>query len=89
VYFHQQKFAEAAEAARNGIDANPSFSNAHAILAAALMRLGRVDDAKAAFRDVFELQPGFTIGGFMRLANFEPAMSRNLADAWRELNVPE
>ena len=89
VYFHQQKFAEAADAARSAVDANPSFSNAHAVLAAALVRLGRVEEAKAALQAVFALQPSFTISGFMRLANFDPAMSRQLADAWRETGVPE
>jgi adenylate cyclase len=89
VYCNQRKFNEAAAAARSAIDANPSFSNAHAILAAARASSARPRWNSAALREVFALQPGFTIAVFGKLADFDPAMWCNLADAWRQLGVPE
>jgi Flp pilus assembly protein TadD len=88
-YFHSQRYGDAADAARNVVDSNPSFSIARAILAAALMRLGRVEEAKAAARAVLECQPSFTIRGTLVNVGLEPTVFRPLADAWREVGLPE
>jgi len=42
-YFHSQRYGDAADAARNVIAANLAYSIPRAILAAALVRLGRLD----------------------------------------------
>ena len=47
-YFHTKRCADAADAAQSAIDSNPGFSIARAVLAAALMRLGQVEEARAA-----------------------------------------
>ena len=52
--------------ARRTIDADPHFSTGHAMLAAALAKLGRV--AEAAADHVLQIEPGFTIRGLTRLA---------------------
>jgi adenylate cyclase len=88
-YFYTQRYEDAADAARSVIDANPSFSISRAILTAALMRLGRVEEAKATARTVLERQPSFTIRGTSLIVKFEPTMFRRLADAWREVGLPE
>ncbi len=88
-YFHTQRYRDAADAARSAIDSNPGFSILHAVLTAALMRLGRVQEAKAAAQAVLECQPSFTIHGLSRTVELEPAVFRLFADAWREAGLPE
>jgi tetratricopeptide (TPR) repeat protein len=55
------RFDEAAVAARRAIENNPRFSFLHTLLAAALGRLGRIEDAKAVARQVLALQPNFKV----------------------------
>jgi TolB-like protein/tetratricopeptide (TPR) repeat protein len=88
-YFHRQRYADAADAAQNVVDANPVYSLPRAILAAALMRLGRVDEATAMARTVLEREPAFTIKGTSRYAELEAAVFKPFADAWREVGLPE
>ncbi len=88
-YFHNQRYGDAADAARSVIDANPGYSLPRAILSAALMRLGRIDEAKVMAQTVLEREPSFTIHGTSRYAELEPAVFRPMADAWREVGLPE
>jgi adenylate cyclase len=88
-YFYTQRYGDAADAARSAIDANPGFSIPRAVLAAALMRLGRVEEAKAAVQGVLECEPSFTVYGTLANVGLEPAVSGPLADAWREVGLPE
>jgi adenylate cyclase len=88
-YFHGQRYGDAVDAARSVIDANPGYSLPRAILAAALVRLGRVDEAKAMAQTVLEREPSFTIHGTSRYAELEPMVFRPMADAWREAGLPE
>jgi adenylate cyclase len=87
-YFHSQRYEEAADAARGAIDANPSFSIPWAIRAAALMQLGRMDEAKAAAEKVLAFQSSFTIRDFL-LYGAAPAVLTPLADALRKVRLPE
>ncbi len=88
-YFHTKRYGDAADAARSAIDANPSFGIIRAILAAALTRLGRVDEAKAAARGLLEREPSWTVHGQLDIMGFEPTVSGPFADAWREIGLPE
>jgi len=88
-YFHSQKYADAAEAARNAIDGNPVYSIPRAFLTAALVRLGRMEEAKAMAKTVLECDPSFTIRGTSLYSELEPAVFRPMADAWREAGLPE
>jgi adenylate cyclase len=88
-YFHRQKYTDAAEAARNVIDVNPVYSLPRAFLTAALVRLGRMEEAKAMAKTVLECDPSFTIRGTSLYAELEPAVFRPMADAWREAGLPE
>jgi len=88
-YFNGKKYEDAADAARSVIAANPAYSLPRAILAAALVRLGRFDEAKATAQTVLEREPSFTIHGTARYAELEPAVFRPMADAWREAGLPE
>jgi adenylate cyclase len=88
-YFHSQRYGDAADAARNVIAANSAYSIPRAILAAALVRLGRLDEAKAMAQTVLEREPSFTIHGTARYSELEPAVFRPFAEAWREAGLPE
>jgi TolB-like protein/tetratricopeptide (TPR) repeat protein len=88
-YFYSQRYDDAAEAAQNVVDANPVYSLPRAILAGALMRLGRVDEAKAMAQTVLDREPTFTIRGTARYAELDPAVYKPFADAWREIGLPE
>ena len=87
-YFHSKRYADAAEAARSVIDVNPVYSLPRAFLAAALIRLGRTEEAKAMARTVLECDPSFTIRGTSVYAELEPAVFQPFADAWREAGLP-
>lgn len=88
-YFHCQRYADAADAARNVIDANPVYSIPRALLTAALIRLGQVEEARAMAKTVLECDPSFTISGTSRYSELEPAVFRPMANAWREAGLPE
>ena len=88
-YFHSQRYGDAADAARNVIAANSAYSIPRAILAAALVRVGRLDEAKAMAQTVLEREPSFTIHGSARYSELEPAVFRPFAEAWREAGLPE
>jgi adenylate cyclase len=88
-YFHSQRYGDAADAARNVIAANSAYSIPRAILAAALVRLGRLDEAKTMAQTVLERVPSFTIHGTAQYSELEPAVFRPFAEAWREAGLPE
>jgi len=88
-YFDSHRYGDAADSARSVIAANSAYSLPRAILAAALVRLGRLDEARAAARTVLEHEPSFTIHGTARYSELEPAVFRPMADAWREAGLPE
>jgi len=87
-YFHSKRYADAADAARSVIDVNPVYSLPRAFLAAALVRLGRADEAKEIARTVLQCDPSFTIGGTAVYAELEPNVFRPFADAWRDVGLP-
>jgi TolB-like protein/tetratricopeptide (TPR) repeat protein len=88
-YFSCRRFKDAVDAARHVIDYNPSFSPARAVLAAALLRSDRSTEATDATRDLLAGEPDFTIHGFSRAIAVESKVFEPLAQAWRELGLPE
>jgi len=59
------------------------------LLAAALARLGRRDEAMASARQGLELQPGFTIASFVSGNFTSPERLAMLAEALRQAELPE
>ena len=55
-----------ASACGKAMEANPRFSLPQVLQAAALSFLGRDAEARASARRVSELEPSFTVGGFVR-----------------------
>jgi tetratricopeptide (TPR) repeat protein len=64
-YCAARDFERAVEASSQAAQTNPRFSLAHALHAAALSGLERQDEARAAMRRVIELEPQFTVAGFV------------------------
>jgi tetratricopeptide (TPR) repeat protein len=88
-YLHTKKHQDALTAARLAVESNPSFNIPHAFLAAALVRSGRIAEAKIAAQRVLELTPHFTIRGRSRLVGHVPEVFEPVAAAWREAGLPD
>src|SRR6516225_7381867 len=87
--FRQGRYEDAANAARKAVQRNPGFSYPHAILAAALVKLGHVDEAKAAAARVLALQPGFSIAEFWRVNDTAPEIAVPMTEALRVAGLPD
>jgi TolB-like protein/class 3 adenylate cyclase/Tfp pilus assembly protein PilF len=85
--------AEALVWLRRGIDANRNYSIAHFHLAAALARLGELDEARAAVQAGLALDPAFTIRRLKRLQiSDNPTLlagRERLIEGMRMAGVPE
>jgi Flp pilus assembly protein TadD len=88
-YLCTDRYSEAVDAAKNIIDVNPEYSYAYAFLAAALWRLGRTEEAKAAVRSVLKLQSTFTIKIFTNNFGYNLPAIKPMIDAWRAVGIPE
>lgn len=80
---------EACRAAYRSVRANPAHSITYVQLAAALVGLGRLDEAKAAAARVLELQPTFRYGRQFAGVNCAPALAAVLGEALRTAGLPE
>jgi len=81
--FCQGRYEDAANAARKAVQRNPGFSYPHVILAAALAKLGHIDEAKAAAARVLALQPGFSIAEFCAVNDPAPEIAAPMTEALR------
>jgi hypothetical protein len=57
------------------VQISPSFSLTHLILAAALAKLGEIDNAKATAARVLQLQPDFRLGRHFAGALYAPELA--------------
>jgi serine/threonine protein kinase/tetratricopeptide (TPR) repeat protein len=88
-HFFAAEWTDAAVAARRASQANPRFSVPVFLLAAALVRLGRLDEARSAAARLLELQPGFTVSGMVTGYAILTKRITMVGDALRELGLPE
>jgi adenylate cyclase len=87
--FQLEHYAEAANAARRAIQANPGFTACHVLFAAALAKSGRIDQAKAAAANVLALQPSFTVGVFCAGFGIPPPLATPLSEALHDAGLPD
>jgi TolB-like protein len=80
---------EAANAGRKATQSNPGFSFSHALLAASLVKLGRMDEAKAAISRVRDLQPNFSINRQCAAVGIIPEVAEPLIEALRTAELPD
>ncbi len=88
-HFFAGSFVDAASAAARAAAANPRFSVPRYLHAAALVRLGQIQEAKSLAEVVLELQPGFTITGLTSGNITTQERMSMLAAALREAGLPE
>jgi adenylate cyclase len=87
-YFLTGRYEKAANAARRAIQSGPNFSISHCFLAAPLVKLGRLEEGKAAAARVLALQPAFRSAGFCAALALPAALADPLQEAWREVGLP-
>lgn len=88
-HFHRGRYEEACYAAYRSVQANPRHSITHVQLAAALAKLGRLQEAKAAAARVLELHPTFRYGRQFAGVNCDPGLASSLGEALRIAGLPE
>jgi adenylate cyclase len=87
--FRQGGYEDSADAARKAIQRNPGFSYPRVILAAGLVKLGRIDEAKMEAVRVLALQPGFSIAEFCAANDPAPEIAVPMTEALRAVGLPE
>jgi adenylate cyclase len=87
-HFMCRRYEEAAISVRRAVQCNPSLSVTHSWLVAALAKLGRMDEAKAAAKQVLALQPSFSSSRFCAAIGATRALSEALTEVWHEAGLP-
>lgn len=88
-HFHAGRYEQAAQAAYKSVQSNPAHSITYVQLAAALSRLGRMQEAKAAAAKVMELHPGFRFSRQFAGVDCAPPLAAAMSDALRTVDLPE
>lgn len=88
-HFHRGRYEEACRAAYRAVQANPRHSITHVQLAAALAKLGRLQEARTTAARVLELHPTFHYGRQFQGVNCAPALAASLGEALRAAGLPE
>jgi adenylate cyclase len=88
-HFSRGDYQESANAARRAVQIQPSFSVAYCLLAAALAKLERLDQAKAAAQQVLTLEPSFSAGRYCVVLGLPAALAEPLTRAWLDAGLPE
>ena len=83
------RYEEAAAVARKAVQCSPGFSVCHMVLAAALAKLGRIEEAKTAGARALGLHPSFRYGAWLPSVNCVPELATSLSEAFREAGLPE
>jgi Flp pilus assembly protein TadD len=83
------RYEEACRAAYKSVQANPAHSITYVQLAAALAKLGRMDEARAAAARVRELHPTFRYSRQFAAVNCAPALVEVLGSALNAAGLPE
>jgi len=88
-HFRRGRYADAASAAYKSNRANPAHSITHVQIAAALAKLGRLAEARAAAAQVLRLHPTFRYSRQFAGVNCEPALAASMAEALSAAGLPE
>ena len=88
-HFLRGRYEEATAAVRRAIRSKPDFSISHMMLAAALVKLRRIDEAKAAAERVLALQPNFSSSGQCAAVGCTPALAEPFIEALRAAGLPD
>ena len=87
-HFLRGRYDEAAHAARRAMHSNPSLSVSHSLLAAIIVKLGRIDAAKAMTPQVLALDPSFSAAKFCTAIGIPIVLAEPLSEAWSAAGLP-
>ena len=87
-HFCLDRFDAAARSAYRAVQANPSHSISYMLLAAALARLGRLEEGRAAAARVLELQPAFGYRRQFAGVDCAPALAATLGPGLDAVGLP-
>jgi TolB-like protein len=88
-HFHLGRYDKAAQTAYRSVHANPAHSITYVQLAAALTKLGRLEEAKAAAAKVLELHPTFRYSRQFAGVGCAPTLAASMGEALRTAGLPE
>jgi len=88
-HFHLGEFDKAAQAAYKSVQANPAHSITYVQLTASLIKLGRLEEARAAAAKVLELQPNFRFSRQFAGVAADPKLAASMGEALRVAGLPE
>ena len=87
-HFLRGRYDEAAHASRRAVQSVPSLSLSYGLLAAALAKLERVEEAKTAALQVMALDPSFSAARLCTALGLPPALAEPIAVAWSAAALP-
>jgi TolB-like protein len=87
--FQQGDFEASANAARKAVQSRPGFSICYMILAAPLVKLGRIQEAKKAVVRAVELQPALHFSQQFAGVDCDPALAAGLREPLLAAGLPE
>lgn len=88
-HFVRKRYDEACRAAYRSVQANPAHSITYVQLAAALAKLGRLDEARVAAARVLELHPTFRYSLQFAGVNCAPQLAEPFGEALSAAGLPE
>jgi TolB-like protein len=88
-HYHREQYDEAVDAARRAIQSKPNFSVCYMVLTAPLVKLGQLEEAKAAAARVLELQPAFRCQHQLAGVGCTPTLAASMGEALRISGLPE
>lgn len=86
--FLRGRYEEAANAGRRAVQWSPGFSVSQTLLVAPLVKLGRMEEAKAVAMQVLALQPSFSSAGVCAALAIPTALAEPMIEAWRKAGLP-
>jgi TolB-like protein len=87
-HFLRERYEEAADAGRRAVQCSPGLSVSQSLLVAPLVKLGRIEEAKAVATRVVALEPSFSAGGFCAALALPAALATPLTETWRTAGLP-
>lgn len=87
-HFLRGRYEEAATAGRRAVQSTPGFNISYCLLAAPLVKLGRLAEARVVAERAIALMPSFSSRGFCVALGLQAALAEPLTEAWRAAGLP-
>ena len=87
-HFLRGRYDEAAHAARRSVQSIPNSSVSRSVLAAALAKLGRIEEARTAALRLLALDPFFSARKVCAALGIPTALAEPITDAWITAGLP-